>query len=372
LGKELCPLLLKKNKKIFICPLDWGLGHATRCIPVIEKLRTRGIEVLIGADKGPFEILKSYFPDIRMVRFPGYEIQYPENNRMAFKILRSLPSLRGKINLEHRKLLELQDKYHFNAVISDNRFGLSHSSIPCVYMTHQVMIKAARGFSFLEPLIHRMHKHYIKKFDECWIPDHAGKDNLSGDLAHRYPAGIKTRFIGPLSRFSIKDRASEPTEDKEVKLLVILSGPEPQRSIFEKIVLEQLKDVTYKTIVVLGLPGRRIQASINENVDVHAHLGTGRMKDLLSRAENIVCRPGYSSIMDLYTMKKTAWLVATPGQTEQEYLAGYMLKKGFRSQSQGDFDINEVMAAGPLPGWDHEIIDSGMLDRAIDDLIHRI
>ena len=368
----MCPLLLKKNKKIFVCPLDWGLGHATRCIPIIEKLKSRGIEVFIGADKGPYALLKKCFPDVRMVRFPGYEIQYPENGRMALKILRSLPYLLERIKLEHRELLKLHEKYQFNALISDNRFGLFHADIPCIYLTHQVMIKAARGFSFLEPLMHRMHKHYIMKFDECWIPDLAGIDNLSGDLGHRFEPGTKTRFIGPLSRFSSKDHESGQAAKTRLRLLIIISGPEPQRSIFEKIILEQLQNATIKAVVVLGLPGHDIHYPLNDSVDIHAHLDTEKMKELIKGADNIVCRPGYTSIMDLYALNKRAWLVATPGQTEQEYLASYMLGKEFPGQSQDKFDINEIMAAGPLPGWHHDRIDTSMLDMAVDDLIQRI
>ena len=288
------------------------------------------------------------------------------------KILHSLPAIRKKIKLEHNILLDLHEKHHFNAVISDNRFGLFHGSIPCIYMTHQVMIKASRGFSFLEPLMHRMHKHYMMKFDECWIPDLAGNDNLSGDLAHRYDPGIKTRFIGPLSRFSRIVHKTREARNNRLDLLIIISGPEPQRSIFEKIILEQLKNATYKTVVILGLPGKDIHYSLNDSVNIHAHLNTEEMEKLISGADNIVCRPGYSSIMDLYALNKKAWLVATPGQTEQEYLAIYMMKKGFLSQAQDKFDINKVIDAGPLAGWDHETTDSGMLDRAVDDLIHLI
>ena len=40
---------MKAKKRILVAPLDWGIGHATRCIPIIQQLITHNYEVIIAS-----------------------------------------------------------------------------------------------------------------------------------------------------------------------------------------------------------------------------------------------------------------------------------------------------------------------------------
>jgi len=364
---------LKKNKKIFVCPLDWGLGHATRTIPIVRSLLNKGVEVVIGADQRPYALLHSVFPELTFIRFPGLSMQYPRNGNMAFQVLRSLPGILSGIRIEHKALNPLIDMHQFDAIISDNRFGLWHREVPCIYVTHQLMVKAPGILSYLEPVLQQLHNNIIKKYTACWIPDYPGQPNLSGDLSHKYEPGVETRFIGPLSRFSRPDAAtSEGSGIKRIDLLIVISGPEPQRSILEQIILDQLKTLDISAIVVLGLPEKASVYQLKKNITVFSSLEDELMREYMLHADHIICRPGYSSIMDLHILGRKAIFIPTPGQTEQEYLAHHLSIMGFESRSQKKLDIKEILTLNSEKIWDYKGKESGLLDQAIDDLINNI
>jgi hypothetical protein len=189
---------VKTKKRILVCPLDWGLGHATRCIPVIHELQKQGAEVVIAADKRPLELLKQEFPQLQFIVFPGYDIAYPENGSMVLKMAFSIPKILRKISEEKKFLKDIVSKEKIDGVISDNRYGLGITDVPSILILHQLMIKSPFG----ESILHQITLNYVKQFSFCWVPDFAGENNLSGDLAHQYPLPNNARFVGALSRFS--------------------------------------------------------------------------------------------------------------------------------------------------------------------------
>ncbi|OQX80049.1 MAG: hypothetical protein B6D61_02530, partial [Bacteroidetes bacterium 4484_249] len=313
---------MQKKPNILVCPLDWGIGHATRCVPVINELLIQNANVIIGADNRPLAFLKQEFPNLQFIKFSGYKFSYPEKGSMALKMALSAPNFLFEIKKENKVLDKLIDKYNIDAVISDNRFGLYTKRIPCVFMTHQIMIKSSSGLKFLEPLLYRINKSFISKYSECWIPDFADELNLSGDLAHKKPLPRNSFYIGPLSRF--KNSISENLRNKKTKgfaydFLVMLSGPEPQRTILEKRITKQLDKSELKGAIVSGKPETDEKHTLNENTEVYSHLETSKLKQLIIDSEIIISRPGYSTIMDLAVLGKKAIFIPTPGQTEQEY-----------------------------------------------------
>lgn len=298
------------SKRILIAPLDWGLGHATRCIPIIRHLIETGQQPIIAASARPLKLLQEEFPDVESIEFEGYNISYPKGSGMAWKMFRSTPKILSRIRNEQKELERLIPKLKLDAVISDNRFGLYTDKIPCVYMTHQVMIKAP----FFETTLYRLHMDYMRRFTHVWIPD-SEIEGLSGDLAHKYPKPFNGAYIGPLSRFA------EPIEiEKSTDLLVLISGPEPQRTRFEEVVLEQLKSIDRRAVAVVGTPDKQFDRR-EGNIRVVSHLNVESLEQEIAAAKLIVSRSGYSTIMDLAAMGKKAVFVPTPGQTEQEYLA---------------------------------------------------
>ena len=337
---------MQKHKRILICPLDWGLGHATRCIPIIRLLLKKNAEVVIAADSGPLALLKQEFPQLTFISLKGYNIEYPKSGSMKMKLLLSIPKIVNGIKEEHAQLDKIIDDYKIDIVISDNRYGCWSKKVKNIFITHQLMIKAPIG----ESVLHNKVLKYIDNYDECWVPDVADSTNLSGDLAHKYAVPKNTFFVGPLTRLAslpLLDASSSTQNARSDKtmydVLAIISGPEPQRSIFEKLVIEQLKQTDLKALVICGKASEQ-KKEIIKNIKIVSHLKSEEMQIAIQNADIILSRSGYSTVMDLASLGKKAIFIPTPGQTEQEYLAEMFMKKGIAfSQTQSSFDLKKAL-----------------------------
>jgi uncharacterized protein (TIGR00661 family) len=330
--------------RILIAPLDWGLGHATRCIPVISALIQQNCTVFVAAETQVKSLLQNEFPQLQFIPLQGYRVRYSRNAVwMPMKLLMQLPKIIRRIYAENRWLKKVVKANHIHAVIADNRMGLFHKNIPCIYITHQLTIKT--GNPFTESIAQKIHYHYINKFSACWVPDEAGDINLAGVLSH--PAilpRVPVTYIGPLSRFQKKD--TEPTYD----CCIILSGPEPQRTVFEDLILKDLHQTTGKIFLARGLPGNTERLEINNPfIEIKNHLTAVELNNIILQSKIIISRCGYSTVMDLAKLKKKAILVPTPGQTEQEYLARYVqANKLFYTVDQQHFSLPEVIKNAAL------------------------
>jgi len=300
--------------------LNWGLGHASRCAPIINRLVNEGNNVTIVADGFPLEFLRQEFPQLSFIEYPSYPIHYSKGKSQIGVMLRCAPKILGKIVSEHRWLKKLLKSEYFDMIISDNRFGLWNKRIRSVYITHQLMIKMPKRLRFMEPVIWRFHRLFISKYDECWIPDYDGTKNLSADLSHKYILPSNAKFIGPLSRFSLLKNI---VSNNEYNTVCILSGVEPQRSIFEKNLIKRFENASQKTLIIQGKPRKEKQTQTTNNITIVSHLETSELASVLLGAECIISRSGYSTIMDLEALccLQKAEFIPTPGQTEQEYLA---------------------------------------------------
>lgn len=361
---------MSSPKKILVCPLDWGIGHASRCVPLIHLLFEKGVEVLPVATGRSAAFLASEFPGIEIIDIDGYNIHYPKSGSMAISMLRQAPGLMQAIKREHRKLEQIVGIYQADAVISDNRFGMWSQYVPSVYITHQIMIKTPGKIFPAEKIIRKMHRKYISNYNECWIPDIEDENNLSGDLAHLYDAPIPSYFIGPQSRFS---NSADSGHEKKYDIMVIISGPEPQRTIFEEIVLSQLRESSMKALVLLGKPEMGMEVREEGNSTIYSHMNSEEMRQSILSSGIVICRPGYSTIMDLSVLGKPAIFVPTPGQTEQEYLADYHQQKHhFYSVSQKDFNLKRILqAARNYPGLSIKS-DNSILSSRIDQLLSHL
>lgn len=320
------------KKKILVCPLNWGLGHATRCEPIIRKLVKEGNEVVIVADGYPLKFLQKQFPQLRTIENKSYPIKYSKGNTLVWVFLPFIPKFINGIRKEHRWLKKLLKKEHFDQIISDNRFGLWNKKIHSTYITHQVMIKMPRNLGWFEPFVYKLHRMFIDRYDECWIPDYEADGGLSGDLAHKYPTPPNAKYIGMLSRF---DKLVDVKPDTEYETMVILSGVEPQRTIFEQTMLEKYKKLDQRTLIVRGLPAPEVQIEKIGQVDLISHVDDEKFAAILKGCREIICRAGYSTVMDLEVLQvlNKAQFFPTPGQTEQEYLAVYLNEKLEKGQT---------------------------------------
>jgi Glycosyltransferase family 28 C-terminal domain len=322
--------------KILIAPLDWGLGHATRCIPIIRYLIDTGCEVVIGADGRALELLRSEFHLCEFAVIRGYRIYYPVKVPLAIGMFLQIPKILWGILREHKQLKRIIKEKSIDAVISDNRFGLWSRKVPSVFITHQLMVKSPFG----EKIIYKCIQKCISNYTECWVPDSV-KEQLSGDLANKHPIAGNVKFIGVLSRFFPDEDEASPTID----LLVLLSGPEPQRSVFEKKIIRQLQSPIFQrsgfnVLIVQGVTGKRTRINLAENISMVSYLLSEELRKVLISSALVLTRPGYSTVMDVAVLSRKAIFVPTPGQTEQEYLARrYAEKKIAYSVSQKQFDL---------------------------------
>jgi uncharacterized protein (TIGR00661 family) len=338
---------LLKQKTILIAPLDWGLGHATRCIPIITTLQKLGCTIIMAAEGSTQQILSQAFPSIMCLPLQGYHIHYSrKKNRFVFKILTQIPKIMGVIYKEQRWIKKVVKEYAVDAIISDNRFGCYHHLVPCVYITHQLAIQT--GNSIADKLAKLIHFHFIKKYTQCWVPDFEGNENLAGNLSHPKVLPSNTNYIGCLSRFQLI-----PAIKKIYDLVIVISGPEPQRTIFENLLLDQLNHFKGKVLMVRGLPGSKVNMPVIniENLVVHAHLSTQELNLVIQQAQMVICRSGYTTVMDLIKLHQKAIMLPTPGQAEQEYLATYLFdNKMYYSIAQHKFVLQKALdAAASFP-----------------------
>ena len=359
-----------KQPTVLVCPLDWGLGHATRCIPVIRQLNESGARIILGSDGPQLNLLRSEFPHLEHIIMPGYKVKLSRIIPLSLRMVLDAPRLLLKIKKEHKVLKQLIQKHNIDIVISDNRYGLWNRAIHSVIITHQLNIIPPGWLRPFERLLHRHTHQFIERFSECWIPDAAGEVNLSGKLSHGRNLPRNARFIGLLSRF---DREKTETESKsQYKIVAIVSGPEPQRSRFEESLLAQLPLNNLPCLLIRGLPGNTSINKQNELLDIADHLTADQLEHILHSKPLVICRAGYSTLMDIAITGNKAILVPTPGQTEQEYLAKKLSDEGiFFATSQHNLDLEyaceKAIAANTLPSPGN--VDS--YKSAISDLIQR-
>lgn len=311
---------MSSQRTVLICPLDWGLGHASRCIPLINKILLEGNQVIIGTSGAPFYLLQQEFPQLEFIPLAGYNVKYPANGSMVVQMIRQLPSLLRSIYREHQWLKDLVKKRKIDQVISDNRYGLWHKSVHSVFITHQLFIRVPFGSVWINAINHL----FIRRYDECWVPDLPGEGNLSGALSHsdRPLPHKRISYIGWLSRFSAGE-LQKATEFDPPEVLVLLSGPEPQRSLLEERILAVLETYSHSVLVVCGKPGGNIASYGNKHIRLVPHLPTEALRNMITQTPVILCRSGYSTLMDLAVLGRKAIVIPTPGQTEQEYLADF-------------------------------------------------
>ena len=265
------------NNNVLVATLNWGLGHATRCIPIIRSLLDLGFTPIIASDGMALLLLQKEFPKLKFLELPSYNIEYPVKE-----------------------------------------LGVYSKKIPSVFITHQLNVLSGNT-SWLTGKVQRL---IIKKFNECWVPDCEEKPNLSGKLGHLKKTLDSIKYLGPLSRMTRRDTP------QKYKLMVLLSGPEPQRSILEEILKNQLKNYSGNTIFVKGIVQEQSIVQQVGNCTYYNFLTSDELEEKMNESEMIVCRSGYTTIMDLAKLQKKALLIPTPGQYEQEYLAKRLFKQG--------------------------------------------
>ena len=324
--------------KILYAVLNWGLGHASRSIPIIQSLLKKNIELVIASDGEALVLLQKEFPSLTFEVLPSYNVQYAENAKNFDKAIFFQLGKFGKTIKEENKLTDLLiRKHNLTHLISDNRYGVYSKTIPSTIICHQINLQ--HKIVFVKKQINKVHFSLLKKFTEIWVPDFENElaiaSNISSLEFKNESIFRKLKYIGLLSRMK-KNKL-----DLNKKFIsIILSGPEPQRTILEKGLVNALKGRAEKSLIVLGKPELNTTEQLG-NLTLKSHLNAKELNTAILQSELIFCRPGYSTVMDLAKLEKKAIFIPTPGQTEQEYLAANFMQKGMcYAQKQADFDFD--------------------------------
>ena len=338
------------GKRILVAPLNWGLGHATRCIPIINALIDNDFEPVIASDGVALELLKKEFPNLECIELPGYDIKYSKKGYfLKLKLLKDSPKVINAIKAEKKATKDIIENYNIQGIISDNRLGVYNKHVPSVFITHQLQVLSGNT-TWLST---KMHQKIMTKFDECWVPDNVGEPNLSGKLGHTHLSHKSVKYIGPLSRFN------KLNCEKIYDVMVLLSGPEPQRGLLEGKLLTEFKNYSGKVLFVKGIVEKKHQKSVEGNMIIHNFLMGKELERALNESGLILSRSGYTTIMDLAKLGKKAFFIPTPGQFEQEYLAKRLTEHGFvPSCKQDHFKIEKLDEAKNHKGletFDYEV-----------------
>ena len=331
------------HKSILVAPLNWGLGHATRCIPIIKALQQNNYIPIIASDGIALALLKKEFPTLQLLELPSYQIEYTKKGEnLKWKLLQNGFKTIKAIRREKLIIESWIEKHNINGIISDNRLGVFSSKIPSIYITHQLNVLTGNTTWITS----KIHRYIIKKHTECWVPDLAGVQNFTGKLGHLENTNLNIKYIGPLSRLHKKET------EKKYDLMIILSGPEPQRGILEAKLKIEILRYSGKIIFIKGVVEKnQIKEQIG-NVIYYNFMNSDELEHAFNESEKVLCRSGYTTVMDLVQLEKKAFFIPTPGQYEQEFLAEKLMKDGLAPYAiQEDFSIEDIQETQHYKGF---------------------
>ena len=335
---------MELKKRILVAPLNWGLGHATRCIPIINALIAHNFEPIIASDGVALELLKKEFPLLEAINLPSYKVTYSKKGKnFKLKLLKDSPKMLKAIKAEKTQIKDLIKTTQIDGIISDNRLGVYSKKVPSVFISHQLNVLSG-STTWLSS---KMHQHIIKKFDECWVPDVSNEPSLSGRLGHLENFRIPLKYLGVISRFN------PISIEKKYDLMVLLSGPEPQRTMLEEQLFEELKTYRGKILFIKGKVETEQVVHLNDHMTVVNFMRSDELETSLNLSEIVLSRSGYTTVLDLAKLGKKAFFIPTPGQFEQEYLAERLDEKGIVPYcSQEHFNINQLDRIENYKGFD--------------------
>jgi len=315
-------------KHVLVSPLSWGLGHATRDLPVIRHLLARGHHVTIAAVDRALTLLQHEVPECDFERLPDYPPPYSSGKHFVPKFLAMAPVMLWAIEKESINVRKLFRKRRFDLILSDNRFRVRSRRAPSFVITHQLRFMTPPGLEAFERLTEFFNTVYLRPFDRIIVPDAADPAaNLSGRLSHdlRYMKGSRRLYYaGPIASVRRLD------VEQDVDLFISISGPEPPRTQLEKTILEKVHEIEGRRVVVaLGKPEVKDVRTIDGRIEVHGFLDRDKQQKMLNRARLVVCRSGYTTVMELAELGRKALFVPTPGQTEQVYLGNFYEERGY-------------------------------------------
>lgn len=338
-----------KTPKILFTILNMGLGHVSRSLPLINDLRSRGIQLYIGSSGRSLLFLQDEVQNTGFIELPDYELTYSQKGVSLPILFSQIPSLLGKIHQEHNVIESVIERENINLVLSDHRYGCYSHQVPSIFISHQLRFITPPYLRLFEFVGTGFNKWFHQKYDKVVVPDilKGSEGIISGKLS-RQDHDKKYFFTGIMSSLYKMENCQQ-----DIDILISVSGPEPQRTIFEQIVRSQMEMMEGNIIVLLGKPESGVIEEPRGHLKIIHHASRKLMNDLLNRAKLVVTRPGYSTIMEIAELGKKALFIPTLGQTEQLYLAERLVKNGwFYSVSQNKLNLSkDIRIANKYPGF---------------------
>ena len=316
---------------------SWGLGHATRSLPIIRALLKENHNITIISNGRSLDLLtKELHNKVKYVDIPDYPQLLSENARQFMaKSVVYWPLFIKRIESGLTKLSEILKKKNYDLIISDARYDVYSKKIPTFFISHQMRIMNPLRIKIFESVSELFNQFFFKRFAKVIVPDFKD-DGLSGDLSHNLKRVDEKNihYIGILSDFQQKKMK------KDIDYLISISGPEPQRSILERKLMSQSRNLEGNIVITLGKTEEKSKLN-EENITTYTFLSKEKREELLNKSRMVISRSGYSTIMDLAIINTKALLIPTPGQIEQEYLSEYHNKLGtFYSVEQDKINLS--------------------------------
>ena len=304
-----------KHSRILLSPLNWGLGHVSRTVPIIQWLLANENEVIICCDESQERFYRNYFPEIWYVPHEGYPFKFKGNGNWTLDILKTFSALHLFLKDEKRRVKDLVEKFNPDLIISDQRFGFISKKVKSVIISHQVNLPVS-NWNLLARVWNRK---LLSKFNEVWIPDTIEQE-FSGELSN---GNLKNKhFIGNCSRFKNVLKENSMSKVKQYKYLGIISGPAPYNKQLLDLLIKKMELSNQKVVVII--PEELYDESLNsELITAISSPSHKEFIELLLESKIVISRAGYSTLMDLVETKNEGILIPTPGQAEQEYLSEF-------------------------------------------------
>ena len=328
---------------------SWGLGHATRSLPVIRKLISEKNNLTIISNGRSLEVLKKELgEDITYVDIPDYPMLLSENTRQFLaKSMVYWPVFIKRIEDGLAALQKILNKKHYDCIISDARYDMYSKQIPSFFISHQMRIMNPLQIKMFEGAMERFNMFFFKRYIGVIVPDYKD-NNLSGDLSHNLKRIDENRihYVGVLSDFTKK------SVKKDIDYLISISGPEPQRSMLEEKLASQIHELQGNVVMTLG-KAEEYSIKKKDQLTTYTFVTKELREELLNKAKMVISRSGYSTLMDVAVVGTKALFIPTPGQIEQEYLSQYHNQLGtFYSVPQDEVDLKrDVIIAQEKTGF---------------------
>ena len=335
--------------QLLVAVLDWGMGHATRTLPLIQHAVGEGWHVHIASKGTALSWLQSHMANESTrghVTFhvkPGPDISYAKRGNFI-KIAGQIPAFVAFVEKERQWTERFATHHQIDAILSDNCYGCATEDIPSVLMSHQLQLPTPK---WLEGPARAVVQRWASRFDALWVPDLApGEHSLSGNLAD---AAVHENiiYIGVLSRLA---RHHQPGREKKWARVGMVSGVEPHRSLMEQALRKWMHNTEKPCLLVAGKPGGGVRTE--GHITTWCDPSDAELASALQGAQTLICRSGYSSQLDLAALQTNAILVPTPGQPEQEFLGRlWEARFGFTCISQRQLEDGKIpdRATGAVP-----------------------